>query len=209
MNRLASRLLLCLFAVCALPSLCAAQTTQSSAPAVWKPDPKLLAQLGPEVTVGDYKIRPPQGYTLQPEPQIRDPSNLFTCKTYKYKSQTRADGSRAILLVVFETAHPNTPISTVQQSINLWSQGIKNALKNCATSPAEQGFIAELPFVRDYYTATNPQSGQMLHGFTYIMLDGNTTIHLVAADNLAGDKKPYSIDTLPLAEAAALTFRKG
>lgn len=165
----------------------------------WQPNPALLKQLAPEVSLGDYWIHPPQGYEMQPETQEGERDNL---SNFSWETAERTDKTQPDVTVTIISPRPGFHPINDENILDKFQKPISDKLESYTASPSEQGSVHGIPFVRVYWKGVDPKSSQHVHGFTYIAVDSFTIITIIGSD-----EEPYSQSNLPLLEAAAETFR--
>lgn len=165
----------------------------------WKPDPKLLALLQPETQFGPFSMRLPVGYTVEQH----DMSDATTRVTgYLATGPKRAEGSFPVIFVLVGVATPGFRTGSADHLLE--GNQVINEKPGLVKSGAEDGEVNGLVMVRQYFKyPAKPGSDRLFHGFHYATTDG-TTDAIVAAMDI----EPGNADTLPLAEAAALTLHK-
>lgn len=167
--------------------------------AQWKPDADLLAQLQPEKTFGAFRLRLPVDYTVE-EQDMSTPKARIT--GYLAKGPTRADGSFPVLMVIVGAAGPGFTTGSAEHLLN--GNDVINGQPGLVKSDMQDGEAGGLQLVRQYFKyLLRPGSSRLLHGFQYATTDGQTDAVVAALD-----PEPYNADSLPLAEAAALTLHR-
>lgn len=167
--------------------------------AQWKPDADLLAQLQPEKSFGAFRLRLPRDYTVE-EQDMSTPKSRIT--GYLAKGPTRTDGSFPVMIVFVGVAAPGLSTGSADGLLN-GNQAI-NGMPGLVKSAFQDGEANGLQLVRQYFKyLLRPGSSRLEHGFQYASTDGQTDIIVAALD-----PEPYNADTLPLAEAAALTLHR-
>ncbi len=176
----------------------------------WKPDPKLLSQLGPARQFGGFSMRVPVGFKSFTPKTLSDRGSITS---YTLKSPTRSDGTFLILFVIIGSAASGYHTGTPDELLN--SNGGLDGKPNLTKSDIENGKANGLELSREYfkYTASltdlyaryhaDTNDSHIIHGFHYVTTDGQTDAIVVAVD-----AEPYNATSLPLAEAAALTLRR-
>jgi hypothetical protein len=165
----------------------------------WKPEAAMLDRLAPETTVEGFRVRPPKGYTLKVMPKT-------TSKGYGWAGPRSAGGTRSqFLMSVASPLPPEYSNLTLEQMLDRMMTAMqgRNA-QGWTRTPTERGRINGLPFVRTYWSGISSTLGRKMHGFWYLTRDGQTLVMLMSQDAEPGYQEP-----LKLAEAAALTFKKG
>jgi hypothetical protein len=192
------------FAILAL-SLIAAQTLVSGqegkpkeAPIlVWKADPQLLKQLGPEIKIEGYAVRPPRGYEAISQ-------QIGVRKATAWKGPVREDGTAPGFYVVYLTMPlGEKKMPTLEEALAVYLADRKSSLFNWKATKTERGKVNGLNFIRMRWSGTNETRDFAMHGFAYVYVDSKAFYVLGGQDI-----EPYSDKTLKLSEAAALSFRK-
>ncbi len=171
-------------------------------------DPSLNAQLSPTVTaiLDNCQVHLPVGYTpralpasMQLAPQI---------KMQLFAGPAHADTSVPIFTVFAASVPPS------KYDVNAILHGAllgdirKNSQEwqNMTYAPPTFGMINGIPFSRVYYKGVGPTpSGAALpqRGFTYACFDAQHSVVIVIRAN---DSQAYGAATMPIAEAAVMTF---
>ena len=195
--RLAPAALPILLAGCGHPPPVSVIPPASSA--AWVPDPALLSRLGPEVQMDGFSIRPPQGCTFT-QTAAEDAQN--TLVRYKWR-QERQDGSSMVFSVHVGRAKPG---SELEPDAEAALQGLVDHngadYQDYAHSNIETGEIGGVPFARAYWKGVSPPDSPQQHGLFYLTSSKQVNVTIHGTDSEPSDKR-----TLPLCEAAALTFR--
>ncbi|MBV9849769.1 MAG: hypothetical protein JO250_08875 [Armatimonadetes bacterium] len=171
----------------------------------WHQNPSLLTQLASAFPVADFALRPPQGYAV--EQHVSD-SEADTAFQYEWDGTARPDGRKPVLRVDITRAKPNAvSVVTLDDRLTELLGHMEQKSPGLIHSPYQHGLINGISFVRTYFKV-NPDAGPdkpRYHGFIYKATsnDGKSMITITASD-----VEPNNEDTLPLLEAAALTFRK-
>ncbi len=196
----------------ALPSVCrgqqsaatgAAPVRQAAAPLpVWQPDPKQLALLNSPAICGGYTWQPPISFAPVGLPAGAQPPAgvLF----YGFAGPYNSDGTRPSLIVTLLPI-PATERERSLDSIFREMLGSKVGRWTAVTQTQPKvGKIGTIIFERAYFKGdvTGPSGPIPEQGFVYAALDRGTAIGISAQD-----VRPYSSRSLPLAEAAVLTFK--
>ena len=166
----------------------------------WKPDPALLEELGEEVEVGDYRIRPPRDYRRLPAVSAQGrPGD----RVYMWLGPARADGARPQLTVLHVTSPPDEADNDLEAILDKRLKRAREHWRAWIQEPVEAGRVNGLKFVRTRWGGINIATGQPTRGFVYLARDGNTVIQISSQDVEPDHEQP-----LQLAETAALTFKK-
>jgi len=167
--------------------------------AQWKPDADLLAQLQPEKSFGAFRLRLPVDYTVE-EQDMSTPKAHIT--GYLAKGPTRTDGSFPVMIVFVGVAAPGLSTGSAEGLLN-GNQAI-NGMPGLVKTDMQDGEANGLQLVRQYFKyLLRPGSSRLEHGFQYASTDGQTDIIVAALD-----PEPYNAESLPVAEAAALTLHR-
>jgi hypothetical protein len=180
-------------------TLVSGQEAKPKEPAVpvWKADPQLLKQLGPEIKIEGYAVRPPRGYESITQ-------NVGIRKATAWKGPVREDGTAPGFYVVYLTMPPGEKkMPTLEEALNVYLADRKSNLFNWKTTKTERGKVNGLDFVRMTWSGTNETRDFAMHGFAYVYVDSKSFYVLGGQDI-----EPYNDKTLKLSETAALTFRK-
>jgi hypothetical protein len=172
--------------------------------AEWATDPALSGQFQEEVLVPrnpGYSFRPPKAY-LQ-SPLDLSPEAATFLSGARWESPARPDGSVTRLLIMMGKAQPGEALPPLGDFAADVLGTRSNMVGPLQKGQLEYGKIAGLVFARQRWQARHPVSGLVTHGFVYVARDG---LQEVAIDTQ--DIEPHATATLPLAEAAALTFRR-
>jgi hypothetical protein len=178
------------------------RSTGVKSPVQWVADQGLLAQLGEETSIPQnpgYSFRIPKGYVQRP--LELSPSAALVLSGARWESPPRPDGSVTRLLVMMGKAQPGERLSTLDQFAADVLGSRSDLVGPLTLSQVEHGKIGDLNFARQRWQARHPSTGMKSHGFVYVARDG---LQEVAIDTQ--DIEPHSLTTLPLAEAATLTF---
>jgi hypothetical protein len=163
----------------------------------WAPDPILVNQLGPEVTVQGYRVRPPQGYVMKQLVQMGGHVVTWT-------GGMRVDRTAPLLLM---QVHPVPPAEAravpLETQFKNYLAGYKANFKagfrqgsggkellDFGESGIEHGQLSGVKFVRCRLTGTVPNR-RKLHGFCYVALDGDKLIAFTFVD-----MEPHPCDSL-------------
>ena len=166
--------------------------------AAWSSDKALSGKLAPAAIVGKYQIQPPQGYALQTK---RGPVGS---DAYAWVGTTRVDGTRPYLMLgLFTPPAGEANKYTLKEACAKMLAGVERRRKDWKQSPMEQGSVNGMTFERVYWQGVDTATEQPMSGFLYVAKDGNAILQIASQDVAAHTK-----NALPLAEAAALTFRK-
>jgi hypothetical protein len=169
----------------------------ANAPARWTAGSTAFSQLGDEVAVGPYVMRPPTGYVLEklaPEPKH---------ETYRWKGPPRQDGAVPVLEVSLGPAPAadrkledvlETDLQTVPRT----------GLLGWTCSAAERGDVKGLTFARTRWTLMESPIKVKLSGYQYAAVDGDTLVRISCRDSFLVIMAAVG----GAQEAAPLTFRR-
>ncbi len=148
---------------------------------VWKPMPKMLRYLVRPTRVWKYTMQPPTGYTPRQTQQAR-------LLAYNWHGQAAKTGiTPYVSLALAPTPMRNGKPYTAEQLIAGALIALKRGHDAWTQTPAEQGQINGVAFVRAYWTGTERQLKRKLRGVAYMAVDGPTIISLQSQD-IAPDK---------------------
>lgn len=168
---------------------------------VWNPQPAVLNRLGPEVQIGGYSVRPPQGLILtRTKLQAKGAVGTF----YIWKGTKRADGTRTIFAI--EIAYPQPGYNTdMDIATVLRKTAARDGSRhlNFISSITTLGNVQGVPFSRLHWAGFWSPTRSQNRGLIYLTSNSQTVITIRGTD-----AEPYSKLTLPDLEAAALTFRR-
>jgi hypothetical protein len=159
----------------------------------WRPDPALLAQLGPEMEIQGYRLRPPKGYQRQ---QQQTPGGL----AYVWTPPDSENRTGAIFSVWVAT-HPDKKPIDPQEMVAEYFSGIRKNYTDWEQTAFERGQINGLACLRVRWTAENPQQHNV-HGVVYCGATGHTAFLVAGGEAVAQES------ILPLLETAARTLSK-
>ena len=164
-----------------------------NAPIRWNAGSTAFSELGDEVAVGTYLIRPPAGYLLEkltPEPKHA---------TYRWKGPARQDGTVPVLEVALGPAPPAD--KKLEDLLEQDLQAIpKPGLLGWGCSAAERGDVKGLTFARARWSISDNPLTVKASGYQYEAVDGDTLIRISSRDGLPTFGGAQN--------AAPLTFRR-
>ncbi len=168
---------------------------------VWSPRPAAAVHLDSERTLSNWRIRPPKGYVFL---QKADGAN----QVYILQGDMRANGSSPIIRVMTgQILGTQKKTHTDIEVMESYIIQLHHHYGNWKATEPEFGLIQGRRFIRRRWTGSEAIPGgggsAALHGALYLTVDGKQ-FHSVAIQ----DVDPGSTTTLPLMEAAALTFHK-
>jgi len=182
----------------AVLSLAAPGGQGRAAASAWHPKPALKKQLAAPALVEGYQIQPPRGYRLVTQ---AGPGGSVA---HVWVGPPHANKVRPYLMVVLLTPPPAEAHKySLNQILAKMLGGIRRQRGTWSQTLIEHGTVNGLKFARAYWSGTDAPTGLKMHGFGYVAQDGPQFAYLSSQD-----VEPYDKTALPLAEAAALTFRK-
>jgi hypothetical protein len=171
----------------------------SLATAQWTPKSELIAKLTKEETIDQYKIRIPENFSVHT--RTGDPRII---SGYIWVGKKHADGVEPhLMLTIASPPKEELEKLTLPYSLATFLAPIEKRRANWKQSTPEEGLIGGIKFIRTYWEGAEPKSGRSFHGFNYVAIDGERVINLSSQDS-----DPHYKETLPLTEAAVLTFKK-
>lgn len=175
---------------------CSGQKPGSS----WKPDPKSLVLLAPEVRLADYSIKPPKGYKY--DTAHRGPATM-----HAWTGQSAEKGITPTFLIVTIPLSEKDKIKRPEQQLAQVMAGIKNSqvsrTKNWKTTPVESGNVNGIRMVRVRFSAVTIAENRKTTGFCYVCIVGSNGF-IFSTQDLEVD----GAQRLKATEASVLTFRK-
>ena len=180
----------------------------SASPVVdtWKPDPKLSDSLTDATQVSSYALRLPEGYSEVPQPPEMAVQRQNGFDSHVYGMRRRSDGTAATLAFVIVTPPPGMAGTlTLNDALEGGLEQKKHQWQDFTESSVQDGRVNGMAFKRVYFkgTVSGAAGTRMAHGFAYATIDGSHILNFQAED-----VEPYNDDTLPIAQAAVLTFHK-
>lgn len=177
----------------------------------WQPNPVVLAQLGSEIPLYEYSIRPPQGYDALDEDLFK---NLHPYGLDGYLWHHIGDTTAFSFLDVTIVRRRNleTPTDILDKVIDAESRRYGSDFVRTKT---EAGSINHLPFARTHWQRVERhESGDTIEmGFTYATVDMTKGVFIEGTDTQPCPTQPCSYrwngsSPIPVLEAAALTFHQ-
>jgi len=168
-----------------------------AAPKAWVPNRTLQAKLAAVQRAGAFELQPPADYELQTHPAPHGAA------LEAWVSAPRPDGTRCYLMLLTLHGPAGGKKYKLQEVENKMLAGVRRRRSSWKQSPSESGTINGVSFIRTYWKGADAQTGQMMHGFSYVARDGSGFLQLSSQD-----VEPYNTETLPLMEASALTVRR-
>ena len=164
---------------------------------VWKSPQAWSAKLAPAHRFSFGEIRAPKGYNLQQKPA---PGG----QGYAWVGNEGTDGTRPYLMLLDITLPEKEAREySTEKALNSFLQSIKARHENWQRSTAERGTISGTPFIRARWSGTHREAGVGMHGFVYVAKNGRSLIQISSQQT-----QPDDFQSLKLAEAAALTFKR-
>jgi peroxiredoxin len=160
-------------------------------PPVWRAGSTAFSQLGEEVAVGGYVVRPPTGFTL--EKLTPAPGQ----ETYRWKGQKRPDGTEPVFEVALGPAPPAD--KKLEDLLEKELEGIASRRLGWSCSAAERGEIRGLIFTRALWNLMESQGKWKGTGYVYAAVDGDRLVRITFRDTMP---------TFGFPQAAPLTFHK-
>lgn len=189
-----------------VPSSTTRKPSASTEVDTWKPDPKLLNNLTGETQVSSYALRLPEGYSEVPQSPEMAARRQNGFDNHVYGMSRRSDGTAATLGFVIATP-PSSMAGTLtlDDALDGTLQQKKHQWQDFTQSPVQDGYINGLAFKRVYFKGmvSGAAGTRMAHGFAYVAINGNSILSFQAED-----VEPYNDETIPVAQAAVLTFHK-
>ncbi len=171
----------------------------ASKPGPWTNTPEVLQSLEAAVAVGEYSLRPPQGF----KKTLSEPA------AWAWSGKAH-DENRTPLLLVTQAQFAESELpKSLEDGLKDVLSGISPKHLEWQEGKMERGEIGGLKFVRvDWAGVRQPDApeavrGQKAHGFVYFALDGNRAITIVFFD-----AEPQYRANLASCQSAALTWRK-
>jgi peroxiredoxin len=164
----------------------------ANAPTRWFPGSTAFSQLGDEVAIGAYLMRPPADYVLEKLPPEAKR------ETYRWKGPPRKDGSVPVIEVSLAAAPPAD--KKLEELLETDLQSIPRAgLLGWNCPGAERGDVKGITFTRARWTVTAGPNRIRAIGYQYVAVDGDTLVRIATRD---------SIPAFGAQDAAPLTFRR-
>ena len=166
--------------------------------ATWLPDQTTLNQLAEPRPVGNYFVRPPNGYESQP---VADKSGR--ANAYYWVGQRRSDGSSGIFTVIIAQQPTGGSDNTVESILRSELKTAKEQVDNLEEQPWDRGLINGHLFVRARFRGLHKEMQKRVSGFFFAAIFDKECVLIGALD-----VDPHSEVTLRLKESAAATFRR-
>lgn len=157
-----------------------------------------LSQLGEEVELEGYRIRPPRAYIASGPPP--GPPRV---RGIAWTGTRRADNSAPSLLFMLATIPEGERLPPLESGIQEFLGGIQKRRTDWKQSVPERIEIGGMPFMRAAWEGKETGSGRLMRGVLYLAIDGRTVIQLSSQDF-----EPHFPATLAIADVAIETFRK-
>lgn len=161
----------------------------------WTPDPSMQAKLTGEQQAGMFTIRAPKGWIRQE----KDGSNGET--GVAWVTEPRTDASHCYMMLTYEPALQGDT-RPLDELIQDYIPDAAKGKSDFVVTPPQDGTISGTAFARVYWKGTG-RDGRKMHGFIYTSHFGDVIVEINSQD-----LDTYRTRTLPLAEAAAMTFRR-
>lgn len=165
----------------------------------WSSSQALVKELGMAVAVGDYSIQPPVGYTptkLEGAPAGTEMS--------AWAGAVRQDGTRAMLMISVADVSAAQPS---EQDLDKFLSAVLGSLKKLRLdwkqTKTDSGRMNGFAYLRVGWSGAHAESKAKMQGWVVVMRDGDKFIAIASQDIV-----PYAEQTLPLAQAAASTFKR-
>ena len=168
----------------------------------WGFDFAQLRELGSAVSIEGYVVRPPQGYERF---EMSLPGAPPGMQVLPWRGVEREDGSIPVFTVqlALRPADATGPGETASAGLRAAIQGMSSRFSGLQSSAEEKGHVGETEFVRTRFSGTETNSGHKFHGFMYVGLDDRAAYFITGMD-----VEPHHTQSLPIMEAAAMTFSR-
>jgi hypothetical protein len=164
----------------------------------WLPDKELVKSLAPTVKIAGYILQPPKGY------KMRMGSPPQGVAAMAWAGEKRDDGTRPTLIFsLIDMDARDLQQYTIEDLADKLLGGVKRRRTEWQQGKTERGIVNGMTFARISWTGTESEQKHKMRGFIYVALDGDSIIQLTSQDVL-----PVANQSVPLAEAAVLTFKK-
>ncbi len=170
-------------------------------PEVWRLNPEYEDRLADYADVGGYEIRPPKGYT----PSQRDVKDSeLEARGVAWTTPPRPSGTAPLLMVVV-SQHPGAELTTAQERVFKYLRNMGKSKVGWSQTRVETGTINGIKFAHARWSGihnqpNSPLDGKQLEGFVYFTKTETGFIQISSQD--------VESESLTLAEAAAMTFRR-
>ncbi len=158
---------------------------------------------GAAFEINGYGITVPPGMVLTRSGGMTTNASRFT---FRWQGATRANGSRTNIVWELFQALPGVPAMKPARVPRLLASDLQNNAgrhTQFVASRIEPVTVHGLHAFRYYWKGVLPLTQHLNHGFVYFIGDKRNLTYIRATD---GD--PYSKESLPLCEKAALSFHK-
>ena len=164
---------------------------------VWQTDQAFTKQLGQDVAIGKFFLRPPKEYFLT---KLDSPEGALILT---WRGETRFDQTfpHLIATIVVQSKEEKQSYQS-KEALKILLAGIEKNRNAWKASTPQEGTINGVEVVRSYWNGTDKASGKKMKGFIYVLIDEKTIINLASQDTIENE------GALKLAEAAVLTFHK-
>ena len=174
------------------------QNSKDASLANWQSASEISGQLGEEQAVEGYAVRPPKGYT-----KSEAPGGPPGAKMIAWAGARRSDGTAPSVTMMVGIPPAGVTLPGLDEMLAQQLDSVKKRRQNWTQSVPEKGLIGGVTFARARWTGVDPASGRKMQGVCYSALDGRTVIQFQTQDI-----EPQHEQSLPLGEAAALSFKK-
>lgn len=166
----------------------------------WKPDPKIVAGLGPDYTLYGSAIRFPQTFTLKYTKEDGK-TDIRIWDGFEYEN-----GFHAELLILCVPLNgrelaPDQLLIVQGELLKLGREGLASQFDDWIQSSTEHGQVNTQLFDRLYFKAFDQRVLKEIHGFVYTTATDKCVYGFFTADT-----EPYNKMSLPVLEASVLTF---
>ena len=174
-----------------------------ASPSAWRSNVAYSKQLASPVSVGEYYVRPPLGFTFEKKQLTGDAK---TGEQYDWHGPAGPDGTRPRFVIAIFKLRPG---AINQYDVETWLSSNLEAMnkneKHYVHTGIEQGKVNGISFARAYWKRdpNDPDDGKRFHGFQYEYQQGAISLTIIG-----DDVEPHYKSTLDLLEAAALTFHQ-
>ena len=177
---------------------------------MWQPNPLIISNLGPEVSMQGYGMRLPSGYEAKYADLLGNLQS-FGLDMYFWHNDRHAPNASGITLNVVRRINLHNPADTAEFALDQEKKG----MDDFSSSSVEEGQINGLPFARIYWQGIKKGSSSLKvkNGFIYATNDWTKGIIIEGYDNVPCSGEPCQYTSigppvLPSIEAAVLTFHK-
>jgi peroxiredoxin len=172
--------------------MAAGENRPAGAPPRWQPGSVGFGQLGDEVAVGAYRVRPPKGYF-----QDKRPPEVGR-EVYRWEGPAPPGGNPPVFEVSLSPSPPERDLRALLEKELEVIPGPRRLGWNCG--PAERGELNGLVFLRAQWSIQEQAQKWTGAGVIYLGLDGNTLVRISCRDFMPKSGGPL--------DAAPLTFHR-